>query len=111
MGLAVVWAVVRSLPDFPDADPTDVDYLGGGCLLLRARLAIGTFRYVDDDRAACADTNHRLSWREKGISRHLDSAAEAVLESSLVSLGAVPNSRRLPTVAGSAAELVRRGKA
>lgn len=26
-------------------------------------------------------------------------------------LGAVPNSRRLPTVAGSAAELVRRGKA
>lgn len=62
------------------------DYLGGSCLLLRARLAIGTFRYVDDDRVACADTSHRLSWREKGIARHLDSAAEAVLEPSLVSL-------------------------
>ena len=33
------------------------------------------------------------------------------LSFSPVRLGAVPNSRRLPTVAGSAAELVRRGKA
>ena len=85
-GLVVGCAVVRSLADLPDAGASGGDYLGGSCLLLRARLAIGTFRYVDDDRVACADTSHRLSWREKGIARHLDSAAEAVLEPSLVSL-------------------------
>ena len=47
MGLAVAWGVVRSLPDLPDTDPTDVDYLGDVCLPPRVGLVIETLRYVD----------------------------------------------------------------
>ena len=68
--MAVAWGVVRSLAGFADAGLSGVDYRGGDCLLLRARLAIGAFRYVDADRAACADMNQRLSLRQKGILQH-----------------------------------------
>jgi hypothetical protein len=47
-GLVVAWGVVRSLPDFPDADPTGGDYLGGSCLPSLARFVVCTARYVDN---------------------------------------------------------------
>ena len=47
-GMVVAWAVVRSLAEFPDADPTGGAYLGGVCLPSLARFVIGTALYVDN---------------------------------------------------------------
>lgn len=54
-GLAVGWGVVRSLAGFPDAGPSDFDYLGGMGLPPRVPLVIEAFRYVDTDGLCCAD--------------------------------------------------------
>ncbi len=45
--MAVGWAVVRSLAGFPGAGPSGADHIGGVCLLLKTRLVIESFRYVD----------------------------------------------------------------
>ena len=46
-GLAVDWGVVRSLPDFPDAGASSVDYLGDIDLPSRVQFVIEAFCYAD----------------------------------------------------------------
>ena len=46
-GLAVGWGVIRSLAGFPNAGPSDFDYLDGMGLPPRVPHVIEAFRYVD----------------------------------------------------------------
>ena len=65
-GMVVDWAVVRSLPDCPDADPTGVDYLGGGCLLWLGRTLAQADRYVNSSVCFCL----RMALERPGFCRY-----------------------------------------
>ena len=66
-GLAVGWGVVRSLAGFPDAGPTDVDYLGGSCLPFAGMMTLRAWRYLDSLRLSYVDTVGRTRFPVRAL--------------------------------------------